>query len=94
MTNGKAWGPYLLTVLGAAFGLGAIAMGLPAWAGSLIVACSVLAGAVLRLIVPGEGDNLLAVRSRRTDAVISGVLGLALGVVAVSVAVQWIMGRQ
>ncbi|GII88638.1 hypothetical protein Ssi03_66280 [Sphaerisporangium siamense] len=94
MTNGKAWGPYLLTVVGAATGLGTIAMGLPAWAGSFIVACSVLAGAVLRLLVPHDGASLLAVRSRRADAVMSAVLGVALGVAAVSVAVQWIMGRQ
>ncbi|WP_214408821.1 DUF3017 domain-containing protein [Sphaerisporangium fuscum] len=94
MTNAKAWWPYLLTLAGAAVGLGTIAMGLPAWAGSLIVAASVLSGAVLRLLVPGDGDSMLAVRSKRTDAVTYGVLGGALAVIALSVAVQWIMGRQ
>lgn len=94
LTNGRAWGPYLLVLAGAAVGLGTIAMGLPAWAGSLIVATAVLVGAVLRLLVPGDGDSLLAIRGRRADAVISGILGGALALVALSLAVQWIMGRQ
>ncbi|MEV7971434.1 DUF3017 domain-containing protein [Sphaerisporangium sp. NPDC088356] len=94
MTNGRAWGPYLLILAGAAVGLGAIAMGLPAWAGSLIVACSVLLGAVLRLLVPGDRESLLAVRNRRTDAVTYGVLGGVMTVVALSVALQWLLGRQ
>jgi Protein of unknown function (DUF3017) len=94
LTNGKAWASYLLILAGATFGLGAIAMGLPAWAGSLVVAFSVLFGAVLRLIAPDDRENLLAVRSRRTDAVTYGVLGGVLTVVALSVAVQWITGRQ
>ncbi|WP_405144721.1 DUF3017 domain-containing protein [Sphaerisporangium sp. NBC_01403] len=94
MTNGRAWGPYLLILAGAAVGLGAIAMGLPAWAGSLIVACSVLFGAVLRLLVHGDRESMLAVRDRRSDAVTYGVLGGVMAVVALSVAVQWLMGRQ
>ncbi|WP_248965491.1 DUF3017 domain-containing protein [Sphaerisporangium perillae] len=93
MTNGKGWRPYLLILAGAAVGLGAIAMGLPAWAGSLVVAGSVLVGAVLRLLVPDGEEGLLAVRRRRTDAVTFGILGGVLAVVAVSVAVQWMTGR-
>jgi hypothetical protein len=93
LTNVRAWGPYLLILAGAAVGLGTIAMGLPAWAGSLIVAFSVLVGAVLRLIVPGGTESLLAVRDRRTDALTFAVLGGAMTVVAISVAVQWFTGR-
>ncbi|MGW4637607.1 DUF3017 domain-containing protein [Sphaerisporangium sp. NPDC004334] len=93
MTSGKGWGSYLLVLAGAATGLGAIAVGLPAWAGSLVVAGSLLLGAVLRLIVPDGGESLLAVRKRRTDAVTYGVLGCVLAVVAASVAVQWMTGR-
>ncbi len=69
-------------------------MGLPAWAGSLIVAFSVLFGAVLRLLAPGDRETMLATRDRRTDAIVSGVLGGVMTVVALSVAVQWVMGRQ
>ncbi|MFC4586646.1 DUF3017 domain-containing protein [Sphaerisporangium corydalis] len=94
MTNGRGWGSYLLVLAGAAAGLGAIAMGLPAWAGSLIVAFSVLFGAVLRLLAPGDRETMLATRDRRTDAIVSGVLGGVMTVVALSVAVQWVMGRQ
>jgi hypothetical protein len=94
LTNGRGWGSYLLILAGTAVGLGTIAMGLPAWAGSLIVAASVLIGALLRLLVPGDGDSLLAVRGRRADAVTYALFGGALAVVAVSVAVQWVMGRQ
>ncbi|MEU8266827.1 DUF3017 domain-containing protein [Sphaerisporangium sp. NPDC049002] len=94
MTNGRAWGPYLLILAGAAVGLGAIAMGLPAWAGSLVVACSVLFGAVLRLLVPGDRESMLGVRSRRTDAATYALLGGVMTVVALSVAMQWLMGRQ
>ncbi|MFC4531392.1 DUF3017 domain-containing protein [Sphaerisporangium dianthi] len=93
MTRGKGWGPYLLVLAGAAIGFGAIAMGLPAWAGSLVVAGSLLLGAVLRLVVPGGDENLLAVRRRRTDVVTYGVLGCMLAGVAASVAVQWMTGR-
>jgi hypothetical protein len=93
LTNGRAWWPYLLILAGAAVGLGAITVGLPAWAGVLIVAFSVLVGAVLRLIVPEGSESLLAVRDRRTDAVTYGILGGAMTVVALSVAVPWFMGR-
>ncbi|GGK76895.1 hypothetical protein Sme01_42610 [Sphaerisporangium melleum] len=91
MTRGRGWASYLLVLAGAATGLVTIAMGLPAWAGSLVVAGSVLLGAVLRLVVPGE--SLLAVRRRRTDAVTLGVLGCLLAGVAVSLALQWMAGR-
>jgi hypothetical protein len=93
LTNGKAWGPYLLILAGAAVGLVTIVVGLPAWAGSLVVALSMLVGAVLRLFVPDDRVSLLAVRSRRADAATYAVLGGLLTVVALGVAVQWIMSR-
>ncbi|MDH2423907.1 DUF3017 domain-containing protein [Sphaerisporangium sp. TRM90804] len=92
MTNGKAWWPYLLVLAGAAVGLGSIAMGLPAWAGSLIVAVAVLVGALLRLVTPGHHESMLAIRRRRTDAVTYGLLGTVLALVAVSLTVPRIFG--
>ena len=93
MTNAKAWGPYLLILAGAAVGLGVIAAGLPVWAGSLIVAFSLLVAALLRLITPSGGYSLLAVRHKRTDALTYAALGATMTVVSVSVAVQWFTGR-
>jgi hypothetical protein len=55
-------------------------------AGTLAVGLSVLSGAVLRWAVPSVG--MLAVRSRFTDVVTYGVLGTAIGLLAMMVQPQ------
>lgn len=66
--------------------LGAVALGLLLTAldlfryGTLLIGAALLAGAVMRWILPGVG--MLAVRSRFTDIVTYGVLGLAIVLLA------------
>ncbi|GII75568.1 hypothetical protein Sru01_05500 [Sphaerisporangium rufum] len=93
MTRGRVGLPYLLVLAGAAAGLGAMALGLPAWAGSLVVSAALLGGAVARLAGPDGGQGLLAVRGRRADAVTFALIGGALAVVALTVALPEIVGR-
>jgi hypothetical protein len=92
LTSGRAWGPYFLVLGGAVIGLGLIAVGLPAWAGSVIVAFAVLAGAALRVILPDRPESLLTVRRRGTDFVTYGLLGVVMALVAVSLTVPRIFG--
>ncbi|GAA1519863.1 hypothetical protein GCM10009677_61490 [Sphaerisporangium rubeum] len=77
---------------GAAAGLGLIALGLPAWAGGMIVAFAVLAGAALRVILPDRTESLLTVRRRSTDLVTYGLLGVVTALVAASLTVPRIFG--
>lgn len=50
--------------------------------GSLMLAGSVVLAFVLRLLLPAKDAGLLAVRSKRVDLVVLGVLGAALVVFA------------
>ncbi|RJL23652.1 DUF3017 domain-containing protein [Bailinhaonella thermotolerans] len=71
--------PYTLVFLGVLAGLGVVALyghqrGLPVIAGSL------LAGAVLRAVLPGARAGLLAVRGRVLDVLtLTGLAALILG---------------
>ncbi|MEU8028291.1 DUF3017 domain-containing protein [Streptomyces sp. NPDC049099] len=66
--------------------LGTVALGLLLTAldmfrfGTLLIGAALLAGAVMRWILPGVG--MLAVRSRFTDIATYGVLGLAIALLA------------
>jgi Protein of unknown function (DUF3017) len=72
----------VLLVVGAGLALGASGR----WrAGAAVIAAAVLLGGVLRLVLPVRRAGLLAVRSRRLDAVVLLGLGLALSVLAWSV---------
>lgn len=70
----RQW-PILLVILGALVGLAVTATG-AFRAGTITVGAALLAGAVLRWAVRNVG--MLAVRSRFTDVITYGVLGLAI----------------
>ncbi|MFJ5776768.1 DUF3017 domain-containing protein [Streptomyces sp. NPDC093094] len=73
----------MLAVLGTV-GLGLLLTALDRFrVGTLLVGIALLGGAVLRWLLPGVG--MLAVRSRFTDIVTYGVLGLAIALLALMV---------
>lgn len=74
----RQW-PILLVIAGTAIGLITTAAG-AFRAGTIVVGVSLLLGAVLRWTVPAVG--MLAVRSRFTDVITYGVLGLAIVLLA------------
>lgn len=74
----RQW-PILLVLAIAAAGLVTVAAG-PFREGTLVVGGALLVGGVLRWLVPEVG--MLAVRSRFTDIVTFGVLGLAIVLLA------------
>lgn len=53
--------------------------------GSVLIACSIIAGAGLRLMLPARRAGLLAVRGRLVDVVTLAVLGAALLALALAV---------
>ena len=74
----RQW-PLLVVLGGVAFGL--LLTALDAFrAGTLLIGAALLAGAVMRWILPSVG--MLAVRSRFTDIATYGVLGLAIVLLA------------
>ncbi|GIH21929.1 hypothetical protein Aph01nite_02390 [Acrocarpospora phusangensis] len=80
MTNGEKtpWWPYLLVAAGAAVGLGLIALGFAATTGAMVMGVAMLAGAGLRLVVPGRSTGALAIRSRKADVLTLAVFGFLL----------------
>ncbi|MDO0926127.1 DUF3017 domain-containing protein [Streptomyces sp. TG1A-8] len=74
----RQW-PVLVVLSAVALGLLLAALDLFR-AGTLLVGAALLAGAVMRWTLPGVG--MLAVRSRFTDIVTYGVLGLAIALLA------------
>jgi hypothetical protein len=73
-----------VALLGVVVGLAVIALH-HFRAGTLIVACAVVAAAVLRLFLPSRRAGLLAVRGRFFDVAVLGALGL--GMLALGLAV-------
>ncbi len=73
-----SWGPYLLVLAGAATGLGVIAMGVPPWAGGVILGVALIAGSAFRLMVPDERAGPLASRGRMMDALTFAAMGALL----------------
>lgn len=73
--------PLGLVIAGVGVGLVVLALHHFRW-GSLAISVSVLAGGVLRLVLPARKAGLLVVRSRLTDVVVMGLLGGALMVLA------------
>jgi uncharacterized membrane protein HdeD (DUF308 family) len=53
--------------------------------GSLMLAGSLVLAFILRLVLPSDRAGMLAVRSKRVDLVVLGVLGAALAVISLSV---------
>ncbi|MGA5319956.1 DUF3017 domain-containing protein [Streptomyces seoulensis] len=74
----RQW-PVLVVLCAAALGLLLVAFDLTR-AGLLVIGAALLAGAAMRWTLPGVG--MLAVRSRFTDIVTYGVLGLAIVLLA------------
>ncbi|MGW3950018.1 DUF3017 domain-containing protein [Streptomyces sp. NPDC004752] len=74
----RQW-PLLVVLSAVALGLLLIALDVVRY-GTLLIGAALLAGAVLRWVLPGVG--MLAVRSRFTDIATYGVLGLAIVLLA------------
>jgi hypothetical protein len=73
--------PLALVISGVGLGLFVIALHHFRW-GNLVIAGSLLAGALLRLVLPTRRAGLLAVRARFTDVVTMLVMGMGLLVLA------------
>jgi Protein of unknown function (DUF3017) len=73
--------PLALVIGGVAAGLVVIALHHFRW-GNLLIAGSLLVGALFRLVLPTRRAGLLAVRARFTDVVTMAVMGAALLVLA------------
>jgi hypothetical protein len=73
--------PLALVISGVGLGLVVIALHHFRW-GNLVIAGSLLAGALLRLVLPTRRAGLLAVRARFTDVVTMAVMGAGLLVLA------------
>ncbi len=80
---GKEW-PLTLVVVGFLAGLAVVATN-HFRRGGVLAGAAVLAGAVLRLVLPTRTAGLLAVRSRALDVLALGLLGV--GLVALTLAV-------
>lgn len=53
--------------------------------GSLLLAASLVLAFLLRLVLPSEKAGMLAVRSKRVDLIVLGVLAAVLAIVTISV---------
>ena len=73
--------PLAVAITGAGLGLIIIALHHFRW-GNLLIAGSMLAAALLRLVLPARQAGLLVVRSRFVDVVTMGAIGGALLVLA------------
>ncbi|MGY1807139.1 DUF3017 domain-containing protein [Blastococcus sp. SYSU D00669] len=75
----------LLAVL-TGVGVGLLLVTVEHWrAGLLVTGLAVVAGAVLRLLLPVRMVGFLAVRSRSVDVLLMGGTGLALAVIALAI---------
>ncbi len=73
--------PLVVVLLVSVAGLAAVALGY--WRkGLLLVGCGLVAGALLRLVLPTRRAGLLAVRSKGLDVVMLGGLGLVVALLA------------
>ena len=75
-------GAVYLTVLAATgAGLAVVAFG-PWRVGVTIIGAALLAGALLRLVIPNDKAGMLGMRPKAFDVLVLGVLGVALAVLA------------
>lgn len=75
------WWPLALVLVGVVVALILVAMD-AFRRGAVVLGASVLLAAFLRLLLPEDQAGWLAVRSRRVDVIVLGVLGLAITVFA------------
>jgi len=75
------WWPLVLVLSGVAIAL--VLVALDAFRrGAIVLGASVLLAAFLRMLLPEDQAGWLAVRSRRIDVAVLGMLGLAITVAA------------
>lgn len=75
------WWPLALVLVGVATSL--ILVALDAFRrGAVVLGASVLLAALLRLLLPEDQAGWMAVRSRRVDVAVLGLLGLAITIFA------------
>jgi hypothetical protein len=83
--GGLGWLPYLVVLAGAAAGMFVIWQGSKyAGRGAALVGCSLLAGALARLILPARYAGLLASRRKASDVLAFAAFGAAVLAVAIA----------
>ena len=83
--GGLGWLPYLVVLAGVAAGIFVIWQGSKyAGRGSAIIGCSMLAGALGRLILPARYAGLLSSRRKASDVLAFAVFGTAVLAVAIA----------
>jgi Protein of unknown function (DUF3017) len=83
--GGLAWLPYLIVLAGVAAGMFVIWQGSKyAGRGAALVGCSLLAGALARLILPAGYAGLLASRRKASDVLAFAAFGAAVLAVAIA----------
>jgi len=83
--SGLAWLPYLIVLAGVAVGMFVVWLGSKyAGPGTAIVGCSLLAGAVFRLVLPARDAGLLSSRRKASDVLAFAAFGAAVLAVAIA----------
>jgi len=80
-----AWLPYLIVLAGVAVGMFVVWLGSKyAGPGTAIVGCSLLAGALFRLVLPARDAGLLSSRRKASDVLAFAAFGAAVLAVAIA----------
>jgi hypothetical protein len=83
--GGLAWLPYLIVLAGVAIGMFVVWLGSKyAGPGAAIVGCSLLAGALFRLVLPARDAGLLSSRRKASDVLAFAAFGAAVLAVAIA----------
>jgi hypothetical protein len=83
--GGLAWLPYLIVLAGVAIGMFVVWLGSKyAGPGTAIVGCSLLAGALFRLVLPARDTGLLSSRRKASDVLAFAAFGAAVLAVAIA----------
>lgn len=80
------WWPVLVVVAGVLTGLLISVFGRDTWRlGGLVIGCSLLVGAVIRIVLPEREAGLLQVRSRGFDSTVLIIGGVAIVALAIAI---------
>ena len=83
--GGLTWLPYLIVLAGVAIGMFVVWLGSKyAGPGTAIVGCSLLAGALFRLVLPARDAGLLSSRRKASDVLAFAAFGAAVLAVAIA----------
>jgi Protein of unknown function (DUF3017) len=83
--GGLTWLPYLIVLAGVAIGMFVVWLGSKyAGPGTAIVGCSLLAGALFRLVLPARDTGLLSSRRKASDVLAFAAFGAAVLAVAIA----------